>query len=435
MKRQTLSSYSIFIILMIALTTTACNGLLPQTDAKPSVALSVTHTTGNSLMVGQPVAVQIAAVAEGGISRVELLVDGQLYATLPVTPAASPYITSQTWTPAMMGSHIIQAVAYNTDNQASAPGQVIVSVEEVVADAEIIPDNSDSQVAVEEAPQSDTLPQSTATQPAAAAVNQWPTVTALVDLNVRTGPNVNYQAVGVMPAGQSAQITGQSADGSWWEIVYPVNSNGRGWVSASSQYSASQNTTGVPIASAAIAPTATPTTPPTPTATAQPPVVVTVEVPVAEAHKPTIYHFSADRYTITTGESVTLSWDLANAQAAYLRHFDIMEGVVAPGSRVVSPAVTTVYTLIATNATGETMVQLTITVVPAAVDDGSDGGDSGSGGGWILPDPGFFITPVAPMPINPDLIIPIYPTPTPELIMPVVPGIWDWEVQLPPLQP
>ncbi len=411
MKRQTLRTYSIFVILMIALSTTACNGLLPQNAAKPSVALSVTQANGDGLTVGESVTVQIAAVADGGISRVELLVDGQLYATLPVTPAASPYLVSQSWTPEMVGSHIIQAIAYNADNQASDPGQVIVSVAEAVVEGGSEP----VQVDVEEAAFNDTLPQPTATQ-SAPATNQWPTVTALVDLNVRTGPGLDYQSVGVMPAGQSAQITGQSVDGNWWEIVYPVNSNGRGWVSASSQYGASQNTIGVPVAAA---PTATPTTPPTPTATVpaptatpETPVVVTVEVPVAEAQKPTIYQFTADRYTITAGESVTLSWDLANAQAAYLRHFDIMEGVVAPGSKVVSPAVTTVYTLIATNDAGSTTVQLTITVIPAA-DDGSDG----SGGSWFLPDPGIIITPIAPMPINPDLIVPINPTPTTEFII------------------
>jgi len=412
MKRQTLRTYSMFIILMIALTaTTACNGLLPQTEAKPSVALSVTQADGDGLTVGQPVTVQIAAVAEGGVSRVELLVDGQLYATLPVAPATSPYLSNQNWTPDAVGSHIIQAIAYNADNQASDPGQVIVSVEAAVAASGDEPVQAD----VEEAAYNDTLPQPTATEPAPAA-NQWPTVTALVDLNVRTGPGLDYQSVGVMPAGQSAQITGQSMDGNWWEIVYPATSNGRGWVSAGSQYSAGQNTAGVPVASAPAAPTATPTaTVPAPTATPETPAVVTVEVPVAEAQKPTIYQFTADRYTITAGESVTLSWDLANAQAAYLRHFDIMEGVVAPGSKVVSPAVTTVYTLIATNEVGSTTVQLTITVVPAA-DDGSgdDDGDSGSGGGWWLPDPGIIITPVAPMPIDPDLIVPIDPTPTPE---------------------
>ncbi|MGQ9786701.1 MAG: hypothetical protein ACUVSJ_09595, partial [Anaerolineae bacterium] len=69
------------------------------------------------------------------------------------------------------------------------------------------------------------------------------------------------------------------------------------------------------------------------------------------------------RYVINQGEKVTLYWDLANAEAAYLRYDGKEKGVVAPGSITLSPKKTTVYTLRAYNAAGETTRQLIITVI------------------------------------------------------------------------
>jgi hypothetical protein len=87
--------------------------------------------------------------------------------------------------------------------------------------------------------------------------------------------------------------------------------------------------------------------------------------PTPRPLKPTIYNFTADRYTITTGESVALRWDLAGANVVYLRYNGVEEGIVVPGNKTVSPAKTTVYTLVARNDAGETAAQLIITVNPA----------------------------------------------------------------------
>jgi hypothetical protein len=112
---------------------------------------------------------------------------------------------------------------------------------------------------------------------------------------------------------------------------------------------------------------------------------------------PTIYFFQSDHYSITAGQSATLSWDLANAQWAHLRYGSTEVGVVAPGNKTVSPDSTTVYTLIAHNASGETTAEVTITVNPGAAtvhDSGAlnipqtyeanlDNGTIGSGGADI----------------------------------------------------
>ena len=93
-----------------------------------------------------------------------------------------------------------------------------------------------------------------------------PTATANTDLNIRGGPGVNYPILGVLRAGQSAEITGKSADGGWWQIYFTGAPDGRGWVSA--YYVNAQNADNVPVVQPSAAPaTATPKPPPPPTPT------------------------------------------------------------------------------------------------------------------------------------------------------------------------
>ncbi len=115
--------------------------------------------------------------------------------------------------------------------------------------------------------------------------------------------------------------------------------------------------------------TPTPTATSTPTNTSVPPTTTPVstntpkptDTPEPEP-TPIIHHFTADRTTINAGESVLLSWDLSEAEAAYLRYDGYEEGVISPGSKTVSPTKTTVYTLVARNDGGEAIVEVTITV-------------------------------------------------------------------------
>jgi hypothetical protein len=109
-----------------------------------------------------------------------------------------------------------------------------------------------------------------------------------------------------------------------------------------------------------------PTATPTPTFTPEPTDIPEPTHTPTSIPTPIISHFTADRTSITAGESVVLSWNLANAEAAYLRYNGVEEGVVAPGSKMVSPATTTVYTLVARNDGGEAKTEVTIIVNPAA---------------------------------------------------------------------
>jgi hypothetical protein len=89
---------------------------------------------------------------------------------------------------------------------------------------------------------------------------------------------------------------------------------------------------------------------------------------------------------------VTLQWDLSDAQVAYLVYDGSSEGVTAPGSKIVTPATTTIYTLVAINLAGEVSANIEIVVNPA------EGPDD----------------PIGPLvPIDPGKIKPLWPIPTP----------------------
>lgn len=87
---------------------------------------------------------------------------------------------------------------------------------------------------------------------------------------------------------------------------------------------------------------------------------------------PIINFFTADMYTITEGDSVTLSWEVTEATAVTI---DPGIGLVdLTGFISVFPAATTTYTLTATNSCGQLLspstrtAMVTITVNPAIVE-------------------------------------------------------------------
>ncbi len=60
-------------------------------------------------------------------------------------------------------------------------------------------------------------------------------VLAKQDINIRKGPGTNFEIVGGVYAGQTAQVTGyKSADEQWWRVVCPIDNVTDCWVSADS---------------------------------------------------------------------------------------------------------------------------------------------------------------------------------------------------------
>jgi uncharacterized protein YraI len=107
-----------------------------------------------------------------------------------------------------------------------------------------------------------------ATPPSAFARFTGPVMlTALVGLNVRTGPGLDYPVIGRLAAGQLAVVVVKDQTGGWWQIEYPAG-DGLAWVSADPQYSTVSNDPAVAIAQAPLP--SPPAGPPTATATQTP---------------------------------------------------------------------------------------------------------------------------------------------------------------------
>ncbi len=81
-----------------------------------------------------------------------------------------------------------------------------------------------------------------------------PMATANDTQNVYSGPGVNYAVEGALMAGQTAQILGVSADGGWWNILFPRAEGGTGWVEAG--LVTAENSDSVPVIEAPATPVA-----------------------------------------------------------------------------------------------------------------------------------------------------------------------------------
>ena len=76
--------------------------------------------------------------------------------------------------------------------------------------------------------------------------NAYPTtvkyILAQKDVRMRTGPGTQFSILGYIAAGQTAKVTGVSANGYWWRVICPDGSVGACWVSA--DYSLTKPTDG-----------------------------------------------------------------------------------------------------------------------------------------------------------------------------------------------
>jgi len=94
--------------------------------------------------------------------------------------------------------------------------------------------------------------------------------------------------------------------------------------------------------------------------------IILVSVLMTGCNEPIVLNFSASPSTINPGESSTLSWSVSKADTVTITSIGT---VTSSGSTSVSPAVTTVYTLIATNSAGSVTATVTISVLAASPPD------------------------------------------------------------------
>ena len=98
-----------------------------------------------------------------------------------------------------------------------------------------------------------------------------PQVTAIDNVNVRSGPGTQWPAYGVAAAGTSGIVLGVSEDSLWWMVRLSPERVGAGFGWVSADWVTSANTDGVPVVKAPPAPTTATIPPPpagVPTATA-----------------------------------------------------------------------------------------------------------------------------------------------------------------------
>lgn len=94
-----------------------------------------------------------------------------------------------------------------------------------------------------------------------------PSATAVDYVNIRSGPGTNYPVLVAAPPGTTGEVTGKSADSTWWQVKISTqySADGFGWVSA--DWVLTQNTGNVPVVAPPAAPPTIEATPPAPSPT------------------------------------------------------------------------------------------------------------------------------------------------------------------------
>ncbi len=72
-----------------------------------------------------------------------------------------------------------------------------------------------------------------------------PTVTALANINVRSGPGLDFQRIGLLGVGQTAELLGVDEDGFWYFIGLFDGSGTQGWIAK--DYAVARNPDDVPV--------------------------------------------------------------------------------------------------------------------------------------------------------------------------------------------
>jgi hypothetical protein len=201
--------------------------------AKPIVVITSLQAAAD-FRVGQEIVIQSVSVDPDGvgISRVELWVDGVLISSQPVDPPAGSFTANQPWTPVTAGTFTVEVRAFNLAGIASEPAQVPVTI-----------GDSGSQ------------------QGAGASQAGGAYLTALTNVNVRSGPGVDYPVIGGLYPNQTVDLTGINAAGTWWQIAYPPGTIGRGWATGLAQYTRADIFQVIPVIPAPPLPVLAPTTP------------------------------------------------------------------------------------------------------------------------------------------------------------------------------
>ena len=352
------------LMLIMGLAATACNAL--QGSVINPIIVINSPVNNSQYREGDQVALQSTSTDQSGIVRVEFAVDNTIVRTDPFAQPPTTAILVQTWT-ATVGTHTITVRAVNTANASSEPASIAISVTPAIAPTpapRVITTTPFPPVQVVTAIPAPpltcvnnsvfvsdvTIPDKTVLVGGQAFTKTW---------RVRNTGTCNWGAEEelVFVRGEAmtnaatipipATAPGATADLSI-AMTAPstAGSHSADWRMRNRGGSIFGTTLSVAIAIAG----------PTPAYT---------NTPVSCPFTPAIESFTADQTTITAGQSAILRWGaVTGAERAEIDN-DI-GGVITPGSIVVNPTTTTVYTLTALCGDKSRTAQVTISVNPPA---------------------------------------------------------------------
>jgi uncharacterized protein YraI len=326
----------ITILLIVVLTIIFANQDRGGTGTPPTVVITA-PTNNSDVKINTPVTVQATGSAPAGVARMELWVRG-LKTNEAVSPAANgqPTLTASfQWLAEAPGTYTLEIRAYTAEGLVNVPTSVTVNV---------VGDDL-AQVGT---------PTITPTPEPIETVPGNPSLTTRTDLNVRGGPGIEYDLLGLLPTGARAEIIGRDGTRQWWQIRFDPAADGRGWVSSDPAFAQSANVENVPVVqppptptgsptATAIPPTSTPTPSATPTATATsaPPTNTPEPTLTPTPQSTTRIEFNVSPTNIQGGECVRISWDVVGVREIYLNGGP----VAGQGSIQACPEQTTAYRL------------------------------------------------------------------------------------------
>jgi len=230
------------VLTLLVAAAVACNlpvgSSTPEASGVPTITIS-TPASGSEFQVGEEVAIQSTASDTEGVVGVELQANGEKIRT-DITPDGIPqasFSLIQSWVPSTPGDYTLSVIAYRQDGTTSDPASINVRV-------------------VEGGP--------TPTQQSTVCTARTNT-----DLNVRSGPSVQYPILGVLNLGSSANVSGRDEGAFWWQVQFSGGPGGFGWISAA-YVTLSGDCSNVPFASYGPPPTQAATAAPTEAPTAAP---------------------------------------------------------------------------------------------------------------------------------------------------------------------
>jgi uncharacterized protein YraI len=277
-------------------------------------AVVITAPLPNSqIEVNLPVTVQATASSPAGVKKMELWVSNikTAEAISPVEQGQSTLTASFQWTPPAAGSYTLEVKAFTAQNAVSAPTTVIVNAVGGPATTQETP-----------------TPTPTPATPTP-TVPSNPALTTKTDLNVRSGPGIQYDLLGLLPAGVTVEIIGREETRQWWQVRFSPAADGVGWVAADPAFSTTANVDNVPIAQIPPTPTGTPTPTIAPTDTAIPATSTSTATPIIPTNtplptdtptatsQPTIIDFNISPTQIQGGECVNITWNVVGVREVY----------------------------------------------------------------------------------------------------------------------